>query len=641
MIRQIIYLILLSLSINYFPLEAQSIESKQLSLLLKEYEKLRHYDRKLASNKLSLAQKLSKNNHKLPKKGLTYYYIGRHHYYVKNNDSCLHYLDKAISFANTNNQDSLAILSKTLKGVILYFHKNKRKQGSSLLFELLGQAKKGKFHQLTAQINNYIAFIYLKNKQFIQAKKAYKDLLKFSLKYRDTVSLGKSFQNFARIHLESKTYDSAFYFYQKAQYYTELTKDYYRMSHIQIGLIQAMMQQKKHLNKIPVEINRFKLICQKLKDEKALLKHDYLWAQYYTKIKDYKKSIDYGLKTLRNHNSIKINPNTKLSIYSILSLAFEKEKNFSQSIKYHRHYTYLNDSIRDIKNAKSINELQTKYSVREKNLKIQVLTKDKEIETIKKNWVILIGLMVLIPLIFSIIYFIQKNKSQKIIREKEQLLFQNEKIRLKQEQSLKQAQSLIKGQEKERNRLAKELHDGLGGQLATLKLGLSKLNKTLKNNTLSIHLNGLENTFKDLRNISHNLSLNYIKQRTLIELIHELRKQFEQKANFKIETIFFPQKSFNSIEETIKLNLYRIAQELLSNALKHSKAQYVSLSYTIDQNQIRLIYEDDGIGFKQNNHIGIGIANIKERLQSIKGTLTIDGSIRKGCCIIIEIENHN
>ncbi len=296
--------------------------------------------------------------------------------------------------------------------------------------------------------------------------------------------------------------------------------------------------------------------------------------------------------------------------------------------KYHK----LKDSIFSVQKQKAFDEISTKYEVEKKDNKITLLTKEKELKEVRMN-IIIISASFILALLLLLVYFLRiRIKNQKRSQEQKQKLFT-------QELKTKNALNLIKGQENERKRLAKELHDGLGGQLSGVKSliqTISPQNLLEKTNIVDKHLT---NAIKSLRNISHDLSANFLKNKDFDVLLQQLIKQVFENKNIKTEVSLFPKEKINSLPERYKLNIYRILQESLQNIIKHADANFVSINLTI-ADEITLLIEDNGKGFETNNESdGIGIKNIKDRLQSLNGTLHIDSKINNGTTLNIHIPN--
>ncbi|MFK7748781.1 MAG: sensor histidine kinase, partial [Kordia sp.] len=229
-------------------------------------------------------------------------------------------------------------------------------------------------------------------------------------------------------------------------------------------------------------------------------------------------------------------------------------------------------------------------------------------------------------------------KTQRTIRAQEAQLHIKEKERLQKEQEIKQIQALIDGQDNERNRIAIELHDGIGGQLAGMNLRLTQINSELENTEIKGINQSLSNTFKELRILSHNLSSNYFKDKDIISLLLDLKQQYENNDSFLTNITVFPEENALLLDTEVKHHLYRIVQELLSNAQKHAQAKTVDVSINIHDTELILMYEDDGTGFDATTaHKGIGFQNMKERVTIVNGNITFDSQIGNGTRVIVEI----
>ena len=189
--------------------------------------------------------------------------------------------------------------------------------------------------------------------------------------------------------------------------------------------------------------------------------------------------------------------------------------------------------------------------------------------------------------------------------------------------------SMVSGQEEERNRVGRELHDLIGANMAIIKQKVNRENSDL--------YKVVEQTIEDVRVLSHGLVTSMKKDDDFVDEIKEMCYLFTTKEK-ACHTYFYNWPTINNID--ITTHLYRITQELLQNASKHNKAKNIHLQFIgNDDNKISLIYEDDGIGFDANkNHKGLGLNNVKNRVQLISGTLQIDAQPnRKGTTIIIEV----
>ena len=251
---------------------------------------------------------------------------------------------------------------------------------------------------------------------------------------------------------------------------------------------------------------------------------------------------------------------------------------------------------------------------------------------------LVLGTSSMVLMMLIVILFI--NLFQRKLSAKANAYAEIEKLMHKQE--LQTAYALIEGQEIERKRLAGELHDNIGGILATLRiysdLTLEKSEIT-EIQRLNSKISGLtESLSNEVRKLSHELDLRTLSGFGFKVAINQLCEAITGSGKLIVVSVIELQKPIN---EVISLNLYRIIQELFTNTLKHAMAKEARLELTLVDNEITVIYDDNGRGFDTNdsNLSGMGLNNIRSRISHINGKLTIDSSSR-GTTYIIELQDH-
>lgn len=259
-------------------------------------------------------------------------------------------------------------------------------------------------------------------------------------------------------------------------------------------------------------------------------------------------------------------------------------------------------------------------------------------------------LLVLIAiLIFYLFFRLQMagyKERQKLLEE--QLKTQSQKLqleKLKNEYAVSQA--LIEGQNQEQKRISEDLHDGLGQTLTAASLNLMALDTSLKDGKggkTDEYLVNLQllmgSAIQEVRNISHNLMPYLLAeeglQAALDEMCYRAMKYSTLKINLQITGLD------ERIGESNEINLYRIAQEIISNAQKHSGAQNLLIRYYVGAEEITWTSEDDGIGFdpaylKGVRNTGLGLKNIQVRVELMKGTIDIVTKPGKGVTVNIKV----
>jgi len=202
--------------------------------------------------------------------------------------------------------------------------------------------------------------------------------------------------------------------------------------------------------------------------------------------------------------------------------------------------------------------------------------------------------------------------------------------------------SMLEGQEMERKRLSREIHDGIGPLLSTLKMSLSSIETDMKKMDEQIEVcfesayELIDEISEDLRAISHNLLPKILLDFGLEEALDALRDKITTGKNIQLSVIFTGMGS--RLDQVTELGIYRICQELINNTLKHAKATHISLQLIRSVKSLRILYEDNGLGFSYEKvSKGLGLINIENRVKALGGDWMIDSVPGKGMTTTIEI----
>jgi two-component system sensor histidine kinase UhpB len=225
----------------------------------------------------------------------------------------------------------------------------------------------------------------------------------------------------------------------------------------------------------------------------------------------------------------------------------------------------------------------------------------------------------------------RKNAEKELMAMEQQIL--NQKI---QEQK-KISRAIIKGQENERNHIGKELHDNINQILAGTKMYLSMAaqgNEVLKE-TLQYPIELINNTIEEIRILSSK-QVTPLKNINLKKLIDLLIENLSRTSPIKTSFIY----NITNIlpDDDLKLNIYRIIQELVNNIIKHASSKNVSIRVEEKGNFINIEVADDGKGFDPaKERKGIGISNMINRIESFNGKIEIESSFENGCTVTISL----
>ena len=211
--------------------------------------------------------------------------------------------------------------------------------------------------------------------------------------------------------------------------------------------------------------------------------------------------------------------------------------------------------------------------------------------------------------------------------------------------------AVLEGQENERRRLAKEIHDGIGPLMSTIKMNIESVKRELDgaSDKAITKIESVEelvaNVATDIRFISHALMPSALKDFGLISTLENLVLKINNSESVMVTLYHLNMEG--RLNELVELGLYRITQELVNNALKYSKAKNITIqivNHMINPKCITLTVEDDGVGFEKEKIIaqiksGIGLRNVKARAEALKGFFAIDTSPGNGVTATVELPN--
>lgn len=282
----------------------------------------------------------------------------------------------------------------------------------------------------------------------------------------------------------------------------------------------------------------------------------------------------------------------------------------------------LSDSLYATQDKVKINDLVLKYETAEKENAILSLEGKNRLQRV------LLGSAIIIAFLTALYFWSllrQRNK-----REKQRLeLFEKEK-------EIEVNNALIAGEEQERLRLARDLHDGIGGTLTGIKINLENSIQNPQQSDITKSVDLLENAIHNLRLTSHNLAPENLMKYGLEEALND----FCQKMNSpQLKCTIYTSGLGEIKENRIRLLLYRIAQELITNVVKHANATEILLQATLENNLLLLSVEDNGSGFDPaKNPRNMGLNNVEKRVELLGGNVQIESTPGTGTSVNIEIQ---
>jgi signal transduction histidine kinase len=347
----------------------------------------------------------------------------------------------------------------------------------------------------------------------------------------------------------------------------------------------------------------------------------------------FKKADSIPLKGYLNKN--------KEILYGYLSDLYKEKGDYIKCIEYIEKQKVLTNTLNENEQKIAITEIDTKYKTEE--TKLQNLTLKNKLQTNKTILFIGLALLLIITTIGVLAY---KNVSKKKTIAEQEKLIQTQKLETSlKEQELHEIDIMLESQEKERQRIANELHDNLGSLLATLKFNFQNLKRQKevledKENQLFEKTDSLiDEAYQEVRNISHLKNLGVIGSHGLEIAVKKMAEKMSILKKLTINVIPF---GLNErLENQKEITIFRMIQELCTNIIKHSFATEVNIYLTQhNKTDINIIIEDNGRGFDIKTIVtkdGIGLKSIEKKVEQMGGTFTIDSVINKGTTIIIDL----
>ncbi|NOT74968.1 MAG: sensor histidine kinase [Cyclobacteriaceae bacterium] len=366
------------------------------------------------------------------------------------------------------------------------------------------------------------------------------------------------------------------------------------------------------------------------------------YAKYKTlsNMKDYKTAVS----VLLDLDSASLFDKDRKLFCQELYKTYFKMGNIREAYRWSMRYIEVSDSLYEKKYQNDVVEMEAKFQNSENQNRIFLLQveKDKAVLTSANDrllvWALAgVSLSLAIGFIFGFQYF---TNSKKLSRERE-LNYQQQLKEVEQQRKMQFTQALLEGEEKERKRLAGDLHDGLGGMLAGVKINLSRLANSAEPTAMNIDLNKviyqLDNSVNELRRIARNMM-----PQSLISLGLESALS-DMCISLSSEMTLVEFESFEiapSLSKETQVTIYRIVQELLTNAVRHAGASEIMLQCSQNESAFFITIEDNGRGFDTEavNHTkGMGLQNVQTRIDYLNGKMVINSTPGNGTTINIEL----
>lgn len=573
------------------------------------------------------------------KMGVLNYYINMHSVFVEKGkyDSSLIFIRQGLSLAlKAGEKKETAICYENISSSYHYL----LKLDSCTFYDL-------KALELFEALNerNELVILYGNLCESYSEQHQYKKAIEFGLKAQKLSKEGFGDDNdliyvlygLSETYLKLHQNDSAQIFANECLQLCKKEKNYTIEQLIWANIILIKINEKKYNEIMPV-VNKMKELGKEFNTQEytAQLNYNYCLAYFYTG--KTKLAQDYALAALKISEPNQFSFISK-NCYTMLDKIEVVLGNYNLADR----YGAMRDSISNVQinqeTLKNIQGLEAKYQNEKKENEILKLQQDNQKKSLLNK--IFIGSIAALFLVAFLGYRNFKNK-QHIAQQTEEI--QQQKItELEKDKQLSAIDSMLKGQEEERSRIAKDLHDGLGGLLSGTKLSFMNIKENLVLTPENVILfdksiNMLDNTISDLRKVAHNLMPEALVKFGLTDAVKDFCDSIQSSSVMQVQYQQFGEN--RKLTNTAEVFAYRIIQELVNNAVKHAQAKNILIQLSITTDKISIAVEDNGKGFDKNvppQSKGAGMDNINYRVQYFNGTIDINTSPGNGTSINIEL----
>ncbi|PNW29158.1 tetratricopeptide repeat-containing sensor histidine kinase [Formosa algae] len=498
-----------------------------------------------------------------------------------------------------------------------------------------------------------IATLYLLQKKY---KKSAENLDRAANLYReigDDDGVLTTLFNFANIQKEEGKFDEARKHYNTVLGYREKEGNKAVVAYVNINLSQMLVEEGK-CEEAVVALKKTLALLEELKfnSDITIVLNDLGLCE--TKLGHTSSAIRYFQRALAIGEEQSLS-RYKSDIYKNLAQLYQEEQNYEKALEYYQKGVTSVAEQNTLDKEKYVANIQERYETQLKEARIQLLEKEQKLSeaelqkaelTVKRqrlvrNALISGFILVLITLIILRLSYVKRLRVQKELSLQQE---ENAKQKINQminDHKLSVIERYQEGQDEERSRLAREIHDGIGSDLASIKIAFEHYSEQHNNDFQSKRIaTAISNACVDVRSLSHQLHPLSFSKIGFTSFLNDFIDQITQKSTIQIQTFFFPEEEIDQLPEVLLADAYRIVQELINNILKHAEATHVDVQLTRHEDHLNIVVNDDGKGFQKNKKQGIGLRNIKERLQKVQGSIEIDSSPGRGTSITIDIPIH-
>lgn len=670
----------------------QSVVYARVTSLLTDFDSLYTIEPGRARGLINQALVTSKNNGFKKEYGHSFFKLGKLHFNIGRYDSAQYCFDQALKvYTLIDDLQGIAHCYKDMGSVSV--EKGNLEEGLAYYTKGLNLVKQNNLEDLEMLFINNLGLVYLRQGHYDKAQEHFKESASLNRKdYNYAIAI----YNIGIVHQKQGKFEKALEYYEQSlQACREMGDEYCSITPMD-GMAGAYLELENYEKALEVSEAIIK-IQQKLGLEKQLLISYNRIGLIYNEQKEYDIALAYFYRSLSIARQL--NSGLTYFIHANLSHTHENKGEFKQALEHNILFYELKDSISSVEHKlrteelltqyetekrekeitllrkdkrlqeiemenkqaiytkellkRNLEEQESKYKLLHKNRQIGFLTKDSEIQRAKienkqielerqtffRNVAIISAILIFIPTFILMVVYQQKVRNKELLALKTEEVNKQKTLELLRSFEIKTIKANIEGQEKEKQRLARELHDGVAGSLAAIKMRFQAIGNLLEENgALKSLMNSVDEVYKEVRTISHHLTPPGMLQYSFVQFVAKYLNDISASSQINIEYIYHGEKALNQLSDDVKVEIYRILQELITNVIKHSKAKLVEVQLTKQDKEVNLIVEDRGKGFDVvAKSPGLGLNSIKSRVDALGGALNVDSAPKRGTIVSVDI----
>ena len=583
------------------------------------------YDKSIYYARLGLELSLLEKNDTII--GYFYCKLGQAYTYKQEYDSAKINFDKSLFYAiEAKDVESESFLYNAFS--ILYSYQGNYTTSLEYYDKALRLAEKIENYERIATITYNIGVAYYKNDDYEQAEKYINkaiEIRKTKAEHFSDDDSGSLYETLSLIYMETGRCDEAL---ETSQKYL----DYVRSLNSKTREVRALNTSARIYGKCFRDYKKgVELINMALKivDEigSDRLKSDCLHTlgELYYNTGDYLKGKMCMQEAI---DLVKDEYRKKNIIIGLLKVSIQM-KETDGAIDIFNEYDSISTALNNQKVQATISDIETRYETEKKEIEIERQQQVIGRQNIQRSLLAVTGVVLLLGL--SVALLLMRSIAQKRrIAEKQKQLAEQEIVRLEQEKRLIATQAVLDGETTERARLARDLHDGLGGKLTVMKLNLEELKQGAQLDTIALAqfdraMVTLNDSVTEMRRVSHNLMPDTLSRKGLKPAVDDLCRSMSPMIVFN----YYGTES--RLDPKLEVLIYRCIHELVNNALKYADATQIMVQIIQEDDSISFTVQDNGRGFDPATVTdGTGLQNIRTRVVSFGGDIQIDSKAGEG-----------